>query len=586
MPRAHDLADTLRLIDGKPYGAYRDAVGRYDVGGGVTICLDKAQRDPFAPPSPVRICLTPEVAQIPAELISDRRGRVATADFLTRSFWEGIRRAGFDRPSGTGSSGKVEIDRPGQEVLERASLVITPAGAMEARLYVGLPASGRRVRGREAARLLAEDLPDLAEDFLRYDRIDGAALRHAVTLYRDQEAVRDQLASRQLVAFVGDGAILPRWSGASDLPLPADAGAIAFASPESLRVSFELPSGGTVTGMGIPEGITLIVGGGYHGKSTLLRALERGVYAHVAGDGREWVITRADAAAIRAEDGRATTGTDISMFINNLPSGADTKHFSTPNASGSTSQAANLAEAVEAGASALLIDEDTSATNFMIRDERMRELIPDNREPITPFVARVRELYARSGVSTVLVAGGSGAFFDVADVVIAMDAYRPTDVTARAHEISGSSPTTLRPDTDGGLSVSGSAGNEVPMRDSHPRKLGRHSLPYATGGKPRPPRARGLDAIQMGKITIDLSALTQLVDSSQTEAIARAITLIADKADGELTIREAAEKVDELIAERGLDALANHRGHPGNLARPRVLEITAAINRFRGLKLA
>ena len=101
--------------------------------------------------------------------------------------------------------------------------------------------------------------------------------------------------------------------------------------------------------MGIRKGITLIVGGGYHGKSTLLKALEAGVYNHIAGDGREFVITDDTAFKLRAEDGRSITGVDISPFIKNLPNKKDTVHFSTEDASGSTSQAANLMEALESG---------------------------------------------------------------------------------------------------------------------------------------------------------------------------------------------------------------------------------------------
>ena len=166
------------------------------------------------------------------------------------------------------------------------------------------------------------------------------------------------------------------------------------------------------------------------------------MYDHISGDGREYVITDGDAVKIRAEDGRSIKGTDISMFINDLPNGKDTKRFSTADASGSTSQAANVIESMEAGASLFLIDEDTSATNFMIRDELMQRVIHRDMEPITPFIDRIRELYESYGISTVIVAGSSGAYFHVADSIIQMDRYVPKDITDYAKKEAESTPAT------------------------------------------------------------------------------------------------------------------------------------------------
>lgn len=377
------LQDTLHRIDGQGYGTYREIRGTHQFED-FRLAIDKVQVDPYAPPSLMRVVLEPDVVDLPSELIDDAAGRTAASDFLTRRFADALRHESGSAESGkggdSGKGGEVSIGTPGQQVLQRTSVLIA-ADRVEARIAVGLPASGRRIRGRQAARILTDQLPQIVDAALKHKNLETAALAEHVRLYRDQQSLREQLAPAGLVGFVGDGAILPRRSGDSDAPLKQ--GAVPFTSPDSLRVSFDLPSGGSVTGMGVPEGVTVIVGGGYHGKSTLLRALERGVYSHVAGDGREWVITREDTSTIRAEDGRAVTGVDISAFISGLPSGADTRSFSSENASGSTSQAANLVEALEAGSTALLIDEDTSATNFMIRDERMRRLIADEREPIT-----------------------------------------------------------------------------------------------------------------------------------------------------------------------------------------------------------
>lgn len=208
--------------------------------------------------------------------------------------------------------------------------------------------------------------------------------------------------------------------------------AVPFVSPESLRVTLDLPNRGSISGMGIPLGVTLIVGGGFHGKSTLLQALERGVYNHIAGDGREYVITDASAVKLRSEDSRSISNVDISLFIHDLPGKSDTTSFSTADASGSTSQAANVIEGIEAGTSLFLIDEDTSATNFMVRDELMQRVVADSEEPITPFISRVRDLYEKLGISSILVAGSSGSYFHVSDTVIQMKEYVPYDITERA----------------------------------------------------------------------------------------------------------------------------------------------------------
>lgn len=561
------LERTLAQIDGRGYALYKQLTGTYQLGA-FQLAIDHVQVDPYAPPSRMRIILDPDTAGLPVDLTNDAIGRRAVADFLTRRFSNVAHRL-VPKPSGTGNSGLVSIGQLGQEVLERTSIVIT-RDRIEARIDVGLPASGRRARGREASKVLVCLLPKIADASLVCANLDEGALREHVILHRDQEWLRSQLADRGLVAFVGDGAILPRRSGDSDLPLSGTA-AVPFTSPDSLRVEFQLPSGQVIEGMGIPEGVTAIVGGGYHGKSTLLHAVERGVYPHIAGDGREWVITRADAVSIRAEDGRAVTGADISPFIINLPSGVDTRSFRTTNASGSTSQATNLVEAIDAGASALLIDEDTSATNFMIRDERMRALIPASREPTTPFVNRVRPLFTELGVSTILVAGGSGAFFDVANQVIALDHYVARDVTNEARRLT---PEHQDAGRDTGSPVFAC---ERIARVPDPISLAR-------SGDQKPAKARGA-TIQFARETIDLSAVAQLVDPAQTQAIARALDRIAGVVDGRMSIEDLVLMVQDRVDAENLDWLSPFSGHPGHLTRPRRHELHAALSRLRSLHL-
>src|ERR687886_1043905 len=425
------LTATLDRIDRKGYGAYKDLQGSYGLEE-FTLFIDKVQRDPFAPPSLVRTRTREN--RFDLNLFNNAVRRVAFEDFLTRSVERVLRRA-VKGNRGSGGSGSIKIQHASQVVLPRTSMVVNP-GSVEARMAVGLPARGRTVDARAARAMLLEELPRVITETLTPAGVDrGAAWAHVETV-EDADHLRRQLPELGLVAFVADGAVLPRESGASDKPLRE--GAVPFESPEELRVSVKLPNRGVISGMGVPEGVTLVAGGGFHGKSTLLSALSWGVYDHVPGDGRELVVARGDAVKIRAEDGRSVSGVDISDMIGELPGGRTTEDFSTPNASGSTSQAANIAEAIEIGTSLLLVDEDTSATNFIIRDERMRELV--YREPISPFIDLVRPLHRSLGVSTVVVVGGVGDYLDVADRVILLEDYRPSDATPRAREVTRKFP--------------------------------------------------------------------------------------------------------------------------------------------------
>ncbi len=451
---------------------------------------------------------------------------------------------------------------------------------------MGLPAAGRRVLGRQAARLLVEELPRAVVRALAAGPGRGwppeEDARAFVDCVDNQEAIRARLRELGLVAFVADRAVLPRESGASDRPMEGP-GVVPFRGPEALRVGFPLPHpvvpGGPreVSGMGIPEGVTLVVGGGYHGKSTLLEALVRCVHPHVPGDGREYVVTDPDAVKIRAEDGRAVTGVDISPFIRDLPGGRRTRDFHTDDASGSTSQAANIVEALEAGARVLLLDEDTSATNFMVRDARMQALVAREHEPIVPFVDRVRELHRRLGVSTVLVMGGSGDYFDVADRVILMREYVPRDATADARRVAAEHPTGRQVEVD------------QPLAAPAGRLVDPGSLDPSRGRREVKIDARGTEEIVFGTSTIDLRGVEQVVDSSQLRAIGLALHLLARRfLDGRTPLPRALDLLEELLDREGLDVLDPfHRPgrHPGRLARPRRHEVAAALSRLRGLRV-
>lgn len=568
MPTAEDLKRRLFSIDGHGYKAYQTLEGTYDLGS-FTLYLDHAQSDPFAPPSRVRVRLPQKLAGFPAELWQDRERRIGLEDFLTRACALACREV-VRGHRGTGKSGLVTVQRAGQEILERTSVVVTPE-YVELRLSVGLPAAGRRVLARQALTIFTEEIPAIVERGLRFPNLPQAALRQHVDTAEDQAVLRLELARLGLVAFIADGAVLPRASGASDLPL-TEGPVVPFRSPPELAVEIDLPHRGRVRGMGIPAGVTLIVGGGFHGKSTLLRAIERGVYNHIPGDGRELVVTVADAVKIRAEDGRSVSGVDISPFIGQLPFGEDTRSFSTPNASGSISQAANIMEALELGTHLLLLDEDTCATNFMIRDARMQQLVPKAGEPITPFIDRVRELYERFGVSTILVVGGAGDYLDVADRVIRMADYLPCEVTGEARAIAAACPSGRRQEE---VRAFTGVKERVPLPES-----------FALGSREKV-KARGTDTVLLGHEELDLANVEQLVDPAQANAVAAIIRYAGQNyIDGHRTLREVLQAVFSDCARGGLEVISPFRGqHPGELALPRLHEVAAAINRLRRLKV-
>ena len=575
-----DLKNILARIDGRGYKAYKDLQEAYAFPR-FTLFIDHVQGDPFASPSKIRVRVPAIVAELPPDLFSSRIRRVALQDFLIREVHHAIHTI-CQGNRGIGKSGLVAIDAGGQEVLERTAMVVTSQW-VEARLSLGLPAQGRTVLGRQAEAMLCNEVPEIAERALKWRSVDQDRARAFVDCVDNQESIRGQLDALGLVAFIADGAILPRSSGASDRPLPRER-AHAFRTPASLRVSIPIlhpvSQDGrlthSLTGCGIPQGVTLIVGGGYHGKSTVLRALERGVYPHVPDDGREYVVTTERAVKIRAEDGRSIKRVNISGFIKNLPYGQETARFSTDNASGSTSQAASILESIEVGATTLLLDEDTSATNFMVRDARMQALVHKEHEPITPFVDRVRELYERYGVSTVLVMGGCGDYFDVADTVVAMQDYQPFDVTEDAKRIAQEYRTQRAIET---TSLLAEVTSRIPVRESLDPSRGKREVKI---------EARSVDAIAFGHEVIDVSGVEQLVDAGQTRAIGYALHLASRRLMEGRGLKAIVQGLVDLFDDAGLDGLdPYHQGerHPGNFARPRAFEIAAALNRLRTLRI-
>ena len=515
MKNKEDLKKELIKIDHKSYGMYKTLGGSYSFGNYI-LYIDHVQGDPFASPSRLHFEVKRDRHGFPEEYYQEKHRRLALEDQVLRRFLYELRQIdkGF---MGSGKSGRITICPANQTVQERIAVVFSKE-KMELRFEMGFPARGRTILAKEM----------------------------------------------QKSAFVADGAVLPRESGVSDRPMR---GAVPFASPESMRIEVELPHKGKVTGMGIPEGITVIVGGGYHGKSTLLKALEQGVYNHICGDGREYVVADNSGMKIRAEDGRNVLHTDISMFINHLPAGQDTTDFSSENASGSTSQAANLIEAAEAGAGLLLLDEDTSATNFMIRDKVMARLVSDEKEPITTLLRHIRGIYRTLGISFVIVVGSSGDYLSVADFVLQMDHYKVKDVTKEAKSI---------------CEECGIAGqypeNEITVpafsRKLKPVKPGRRKI-----------KSMGTDTVLIDREAIDVRYLEQLSENGQTTALAHMMSWILDNVKAEEDIQHIIERMYTIIEKRGMEAIIPASCSGGHPVLPRKQELYACLSRYRSAKI-
>lgn len=566
MSNPENLRSTLWQLDGQGYKAYKDIKGSYQFPE-FTLIVEHVQGDPFASPSKFIVKVPQTIAKFPRELYHSSSRNVALRDYLTRQFDKIAKQVSSFR--GTGKSGLISIVRTGQEILERTSAFIDD-NWLEIRFLVGLPARGRTILGRQATEMLCEDIPDIVRKALKYTALSTKEVQQHVETVEDANWLRQQLKEKQLVAFIANGSILPRRSGIDDRPLTEDA--VPFQSSPSFEVEFNCPNRGLIKGMGIREGITLIVGGGYHGKSTLLRSIELGVYNRIPGDGREFVVANPAAVKIRAEDGRSIAGVNISPFINQLPQERSTTNFSTTNASGSTSQAANIIEALEAGAEVLLLDEDTAATNFMIRDRRMQQLISKNKEPITPFIDKVKQLYDDYGVSTILVMGGSGDYFDVAHTILAMENFQPRDVTEQAKLIAKEHINErLR---EGGEEF-GTITPRVPLPESIDPSRGRRAVKL---------KVRDIDEVAFGTEDIDLAAVEQIVDAGQLKAIASAIVYAKEQyLDKRRTIPEILERVMNDIQAQGLDILTEFP--QGDLALFRRFELAAALNRLRTLQV-
>lgn len=558
----YKLQKQLASIHRKSYPAYKSLKGVYDFKT-YMLSIDHVQGDPFASPSAVSVRIPHRLAGFPAQYFDQYDKKIALQDYLLRLFSKKITAFSF-KAKGSGKSGLISTSQCGQKILERTACEFTDKEII-VRLEVGFPANGRTINATELEKIFFDFLPKCIESVFYYKKLNAQEVLSVIHLAEDQTAVRRQLEENNLVCFIANGSILPRESGISDKPMKD---AIPFESPSPLLVELSLPRERKIKGMGLKKGITLIVGGGYHGKSTLLNAIEAGVYNHIKGDGREYVITNDTAVKLRAEDGRCIKNADISLFINDLPNKKDTHCFSTENASGSTSQSANVVEAMEAGSQLFLIDEDTSATNFMVRDELMQSIVTRDKEPITPFLERVTDLYKQSGISTILVAGSSGSYFYAADTILQMDCYRTKEITDKVKEKCDmtTAPSLFAPNY------------KIP---DFQRMLFSKRPNFRLNDRIKL-KFHGKDAFQIDRQTVDLRYVEQLADAEQTACLAYLLKYaLLHYGGSKQTVQEIITALAKQIKTKGIASICDSSYVSLGLALPRVQEIYACFNRYR-----
>ena len=570
MIMAEELQRELCSINRKSYPAYKGLKGAYQFPD-YQLFIEHVQGDPFAAPSALRIFVPHSKAKFPERYYWDKCSKVALQDALLRRFAE-ISAKFCYQAKGSGKSGVIQVSHCGQEVLERTACEITKEG-IHIRFFVGFPANGRTINSGELEKILFVYLPKCVEMSLYHRKVPERETEQVICLKEDQRVIREELKKRGLIAFVANGSILPRQSGNSDLPMKD---AVPFQSPKSMEITIQLRHRGSITGMGIRKGITLIAGGGYHGKSTLLEALEKGVYDHIAGDGREFVITDDTAWKLRAEDGRKIKDVDISLFINHLPNGRNNRRFSTLDASGSTSQAANIIEAIEAKSQVLLIDEDTSATNFMVRDELMQRVIQKDKEPITPFLERARDLYEKAGISTILVVGSCGSYFYIADQIIQMDNYCPVDITEKTRKLLKEYK---KPDCKAEGFVLPSEKRNISFGSSVVRRKNYRGTGMVEEHEKL--KVMGRESLMLGKEQLDLRYLEQLADREQTQTLGYLLKYAKEQYSGKTTdLTALMESLIRKLEKEGIGSVSGQKEIPAGMAMPRRQEIYACFNRF------
>lgn len=560
-----EFYNSLQAIDGRRYSEYAGLIGDFDFARYV---LKINHVDEENVPVLLVVRVPQIIAAFPPHLFNSPVRRTALEDMLTRKLAVAIDdQANYDA-SGI-SRRRLSVAAPGQKILPRTSMVVTEE-YVEARIYVDLASNQGRVDGASANEIFFEDLPEVVNSSLIYCNLNEHEVDNFVDVMEDADQIRQVLSTRGLIAFAGDGSLLAR-AGNTDLP---DEGGSTLSVPEELTVEVEVPNKGSLRGLGVPGGLTVVLGDDYSGRKGFLKALAGGIYNHVPGDGREFVVTVPDAVYISGESSRSVQRVDISPFIQQTGDGTNTTRYTSVAADPCASQAAATLEALEVGARVLFYDESDSSPSFLSRDSRLHGLLPAAENRVLPLSSRVRELVDELGVS-VVVAGCTSVseFIPLADTVLRIDGYKVYDVTHQAKEVQVD-----------GIPSAPNAAALAEVADKS-RWVVPTSLDPSSGKEEECIHADTIDQLTFGRSVIDLSSVIQLADRFQTQTIGHILYYAKLRyMDEGRPIREILDLVDRDLSSEGLECLCRELN--GNLARPRRYEIAAALNRLNSLRIS
>lgn len=528
------LRKTLKNADGKPFQKYKGIQNNF-VLEDFEIIFDDVQNDRMGHTA-IRVRVPHKKAGFPEDMYDTKLREIALRDLIARRFRESARthaRSPIPKTSG----GEVFIPRPGQEILERGSVAISPY-FIEVRFTADLPADGNKVSA-VAMDLLMERIKTIISESLYFSAYKQSKVYNHLQTYENAEFIRENLDSKGIVAFIADGSVLPRRD--DDLAPMVDAK--EFVTDPALKVTFDVPYGEPISGMGIPKGFTAVTGASRNGKSALLDAIFAGVYDHIPGDGREYVITSRDAAFIMAEPNRPADSVDISMFVPETPEFDDTSAAKKEFVSSPMSEFVSVSEAVEMGSKLILIDEEYSNPCVM-----RKGFLADNEKIIS--LSEMGSSMGRQGISLVMVSGDESVIRS-ADNVLVVEGFK---VSPAKVERTGN-------------------GKEFSMpADRYPVSKG---IVYEKGHRDVNVTAQEIRTIEIGEFKVHVP-VAALFDISQTNTVADAIAYMKEHMDGSKNMLDVCK--DAIGAIKAEDDSTDN-GSGMHHATIRAIDLAAVLNR-------
>ena len=541
----------LTTIHGKDASAYMALAGDFDFTRFVLHHIRIAVQGDAETVATLVLHVPQMIAGFPESLFETPIRRTALEDHLTREVAKAVSRV----QSLTGVTGPdtIRFVNPGPHILPRSAFVVA-SDFVEARLSVCLPVKDGKVDADSARRIFFDLLPQIVTDAMIFCYQDAEQIQRFVQVMEDADEIRQSLMQQGLVGFVAEGSS------------PSPNGP-ALTIDESIRTEIGVPNAGTLNGLAIPSGVTVVLGDPLSGRHELVAALGDGVYNHIPEDGRSLIVTVPDAVRVCAEPGRPVRNVDLRAFLRDSQAAAS---VSTASASGHVSQMATSMEALQAGAQVLMYDESDSDAAFLAADARLRTVSGGHPGQAIPLSDRVRQMADEWRISIVIGAWAcAGPFLASADRILWIENGVVRDVTDSARDVGFDAP-------DAQI-------HSLPELATETRRICPSSIDPSCGFDDARIEAPTPDTIQFGRSIIHLAGVPQVADESQ----AFTLGLILNYAklhhlDTDRSLSEVLDLIDQELGMEGLDTLA--RDLRGNLARPRRFEIAAALNRLPTLR--